>query len=185
MNKNMINKTAFWFVATVATAFALKYVHALSETQDLLMMIKPASKISGWIMQTETSFSHAGFYFPSFDINVSKSFSSFHFFLAAFVIIACTIPFHKLKSHSAVVNFIGALGVAYMLTTAVMVIRIVGLATFIKLDTFAPWLTSYGFLIVTKAILYIGALFITYHVVKRIVLLRFQSKSLMDHYPSF
>jgi exosortase K len=183
--KTMINKTAFWFVATVATAFALKFVHSISETQDLLMMLKPASKISSWLMQTEVNFTDAGFYFPSFDINISKSFSSFHFFLIVFIVIACTLPFHKFKHHTAIANFFGALGVAYVLTTIVMVIRIVGLATLIKLNTIAPWVTSFSFLIITKAVLYVVAILITYYVVKRIVVQRFQSKSLMDHYPSF
>jgi exosortase K len=181
----MINKTAFWFVATVAIAFSLKYVHTLSETHDLMMFLEPASKISGWLLQTSTVFQENGFYFPDLGINIGKTFSSFHFFLAAFVIIACTIPFYKLQTKSAIMNFMGALGVAYVLTTVISVIRIVGLAIFLKLDSFLPWLTSYSFLIFTKAVLYALALLITYYVVKRILVHRFQSKSRMDHYPTF
>jgi exosortase K len=181
----MINKTAFWFVATVATAFALKYVHVLSETHDLMMFLEPASKISGWLLQTSTILQENGFYFPDLEINIGKAFSSFHFFLAAFVIIACTIPFHKLQTKTAILNFIGALGVAYLLTTAVTIIRIVGLAAFLKLDAVAPWLTSYGFLIFTKAILYMFVLLITYHLVKRLIIHRFQRQSITDHYPTF
>jgi exosortase K len=181
----MINKTAFWFVATVATAFALKYVHSLSETHDLMMFLQPASAISGWLMQTSTTLQENGFYFPELGISIGKTFSSFHFFLAAFIVIACTIPFHKLRASTAVLNFISALGTAYVLTTVISVIRIVVIATFLKLDSFAPWLTSYGFLVFTKALLYVLALLITYYVVKRILLHRFQHKSLTDHYPTF
>ncbi len=58
-----VNKTAFWFVATIATAFCLKYLHALSETHDLLIILSPAKPTAGMVSPHEIKTGRSGILF--------------------------------------------------------------------------------------------------------------------------
>jgi exosortase K len=181
----MINKTAFWFVTTVVTAIAFKFLHLQSDTHDLLFFLTPAKIFVGWITQLKATASSSGFYFPSIGLTINKAFSAGNFFIIAFCLLSFTTPFHLFSRGRACIAFSIVLATAYLLTVFVTTLRIVGIVAFIKLDELLPWLMSAWALQLAKGVLYTAVLYLAYRMAKHTLVNRFKRFSYSDHYPTF
>jgi exosortase K len=181
----MINKTAFWFVATVATAFCLKYVHTLSETHDLLIILSPANSLLEWILGTSSKLQDTGFYFPEYNLVLNKAFSGGNFLVLSFCIFSLTTPYHLLKPGQASLAFVGMITFSYLLTVLVSTFRILSILTLIKIDAWLPWLTASWFLQSIKAVIYLTVLYLMYRLLKSAFIMYFKRFNYTDHYPTF
>jgi exosortase K len=181
----MINKTAFWFVVTVATAFCLKYLHALSETHDLLIILSPANTLLEWMLGTSSQLKDYGFYFPEHDLVLNKAFSAGNFLVLSFCIFSFTTPYHLLKSWQASIAFAGMIALSYVLTVLVTTLRLGSIVMLIKIDSWLPWLTASWFLQSLKGVIYLGVLFIMYRLLKSTFAMHFKRFTYSDHYPTF
>jgi len=181
----LVNKTAFWFVATIATAFCLKYLHALSETHDLLIILSPANQLLEWFLHTKSKLVEAGFYFPKYDLVINKAFTGGNFFVLAFCVFSFTTPYHQFKPTHASLMFAGVIAFTYLLTVFVTTIRTFSIIVLLRIDSFLPWLTSSWFLESMKLIIYISVLYLMYRLLKAGFALRSRKFSYTDHYPTF
>lgn len=181
----LVNKTAFWFVATIATAFCLKYLHALSETHDLLIILSPANQLLEWFLHTKSKLVDAGFYFPKYDLVINKAFTGGNFFVLAFMVSSLTTPYHRFKPAQASLLFVGVIAFAYVITVLVTTLRTLSIIMLIRIDSFLPWLTSTWFLESMKLIIYAGVLYLMYRLLKAGFTFRSRKFSYTDHYPTF
>lgn len=181
----LVNKTAFWFVATIATAFCLKYLHTLSETHDLLFVLSPADKFLEWFLGTSSHLMDLGFYFPEYNLVLNKAFTGGNFFVLSFCLFSFTMPYHQLKPTQASLAFGGLILFSYMLTVMVTTFRLLTILVLIKVDSWIPWLTASWFLEIVKLMIYTAVLYIVYRLLKSVFALRFKRFSYTDHYPTF
>jgi len=184
MNKT-INKTAFWFVVTVATAFCLKYLHALSETHDLLIILSPANTLLEWMLGTSSQLKDFGFYFPEYNLVLNKAFSAGNFLVLSFCIFSFTTPYHLLKPGQASIAFTGIIVFSYVITVLVTTIRTASIVMLIKVDSWLPVLTASWFLESMKVVIYFGVLYIMYRILKSTFAMHFKRFTYSDHYPTF
>ena len=186
LSKNsLLNKTTFWFLTTVVTAFALKFVHSLSETHELLIILTPANDVLEWMLQTSSKLSASGYYFPKYDIALNKTFTGGNLLVAAFCVFSFTTPYHRLTTTHAILTFIGMIVMAYIFTITVTTVRIVGIIMLFKLDAWIPWLTATWFLQSAKITLYLSMIIAAYYLLKSTFIARFKRFSYNDHYPTF
>ncbi|HYG20106.1 MAG TPA: hypothetical protein VD816_14310 [Ohtaekwangia sp.] len=165
----MINKTARWFLITVMTAIAIKYLHATSTTEDLMVILWPASALTEWLLDTDSVLRESGFYFAEINRMIGKSATAVHFFLVAFVILSCTIPHHVLRTLQSLVLFSLSLFAAYILTVITISLKMV-------LSLWEPsgtlyFLTNQPLLRDTvKVLVYLSIITLAYHIVKPAVI---------------
>jgi exosortase K len=181
----MINKITFWTVTTVVTAIALKYLHVLSETHDLFMILGPVKTFLQWIFQTKAIALDNGYHFAALNFTLDKSFSGGNFFILTFLVLSLTIPYHLFKPTRATLAFFSVLISCFVLTSVVTTVRILGILALIKLDNLFPWAASSWLFQAMKGFLYVAVLYLAYRLMKEKLTLRFKKFSYSDHYPSF
>lgn len=162
----MINKTAAWFAVTVVTAFALKYLHTLSQTQDLLIILWPVKSFLQMLFHTPSVYRESGFYFPELNIFLDKSCSGAHFFILAFCVFSSTTPHHLFQTKHSVLLFAGAFVFAYWLTIAVTTSRVVIAIFLLPLRSSFPWIASHWFHQAQGAFVYLSTLLLAYLILK-------------------
>jgi exosortase K len=181
----MINKTARWFCITVMTAITIKYLHTISTTDNLIVILRPASALTEWLLDTRSVLRESGFYFAELNRMVDKSATAVHFFLVAFLVLSCTTPYHLLRTMQSIFLFFVSLLTAYVLTVITITLKM-------ALSLWEPsgtllLITSQPFLRETiKGFVYLSIIALAYHLVKPAIM-RFgkkmgTSKSLCDRH---
>lgn len=164
----MINKTAVWFAVTVVTAFALKYLHTLSQTHDLLIILWPVKSFLEVLFHTPSVYRDSGFYFPELNILIDKSCSGAHFFILAFCVFSSTTPHHLFRTKHSALLFAGAFVFAYWLTIAVTASRIVIILSLLQLKSSMPWIATPWFHHAGGAFVYLSTLLLAYLLLKNV-----------------
>jgi exosortase K len=162
----MINKTASWFGVTVVTALVLKYLHMISQTNDLMMILWPVKSFLEILLNTPSVYRESGFFFPELNILLDKSCSGAHFFILAFCVFSSTTPHHLFKTKQSVLLFAGAFVLAYGLTIAVTSSRVVIAIFLLQLKTSIPWITAHWVHEAEGAFVYLSTLLLAYLIVK-------------------
>ena len=163
-----LDKTTFWFLATAAVCFILKYYHAMSSTQDLFFMLWPVNKIIQIVLNTETVYLKTGFYIPSLNILIDKSCSGANFFILTFCVLSSTAPYYLFNIRNSILLFVILFLVAYGLTIGVNAARILSVILLLPLQSNLPWITTRWFHQAEGAVIYLCALLIAYLVIKKV-----------------
>src|SRR5688572_29565404 len=91
----MINKTTIWITITLLAAFAMKWLHTQSDTQDLVFILYPVQAAVQLAFNTYSTFDAAGFHFEELGIVIDKSCSGANFFILSFSLLSATIPYYR------------------------------------------------------------------------------------------
>lgn len=162
----MINKTATWFSISLITALLLKYLHAISNTGDLLVILQPTSSFVGLFFNTKAIYQDTGFYFPALNILIDKSCSGVNFFIIAFCVFSSTAPYHVLKIRTSILLFVATGVLSYLLTILVNTSRIVSAVLLLQNESAMPWVATPWAHEAEGAFVYLSALLLSYLIVK-------------------
>ena len=162
----MINKTASWFGVTVVTALVLKYLHTISQTHDLMIILWPVKSFVEVLLNTPAVYRESGFFFPELNALLDKSCSGAHFFILAFCVFSSTTPHYLFKTKHSVLLFAGSFVLAYWLTIAVTTSRIIIAIFLLQFKSSIPWITSHWVHQAEGAFVYLSALMLAYLIVK-------------------